>query len=90
MNDNFVTEITPYLRRFANISKKIKDSIEQKLDLRKKYADDKNRSVTRCASSDKVWVNSHTVSNKKENGKVRLTRHDGSFIIMTSAAAKEL
>ncbi|KAF8785780.1 Transposon Tf2-9 polyprotein like [Argiope bruennichi] len=34
-NDNFVAEITPYLKRFARLTAEIKDHVEQKQDKRK-------------------------------------------------------
>ncbi|KAF8773655.1 hypothetical protein HNY73_016295 [Argiope bruennichi] len=38
-NDNFVPEITPYLKRFARLTAEIKDHVEQKQDKRKAYYD---------------------------------------------------
>ncbi|GFT29986.1 gag-Pol polyprotein [Trichonephila clavipes] len=38
-NDNFVAEITPYLKRFATITEDIRERIEAKQDQRKKQYD---------------------------------------------------
>ncbi|KAF8794912.1 Transposon Tf2-6 polyprotein like [Argiope bruennichi] len=38
-NDNFVAEITPYLKRFARLTAKIEDHVEEKQDKRKVYYD---------------------------------------------------
>lgn len=83
-NDNFVAEITPYLRKFAKVSKVIKDRVEQKQDQRKKYADQKRRSAPQYAPGDKVWVTSHPVSNKGKKRTAKFAaRRDGPFIIVT-------
>ncbi|GFU02851.1 transposon Ty3-I Gag-Pol polyprotein [Trichonephila clavipes] len=54
-NDNFVAEITPYLKRFATITKDIRERIETKQDQRKKQYD-KNRRPVYYSPGDKVWV----------------------------------
>ncbi|GFU14358.1 retrovirus-related Pol polyprotein from transposon 412 [Trichonephila clavipes] len=40
-NDNFVPEITPYLKKFAKFSTQIREVVEQQQDSRKFYADKK-------------------------------------------------
>ncbi|GFX09641.1 gypsy retrotransposon integrase-like protein 1 [Trichonephila clavipes] len=54
-NDNFVAEITPYLKRFATITEDIRERIETKQDRRKKQYD-KNRRPVYYSPGDKVWV----------------------------------
>ncbi|GFX68480.1 transposon Ty3-I Gag-Pol polyprotein [Trichonephila clavipes] len=44
-NDNFVAEITPYLKRFATITKYIRERIETKQDQRNKQYDKNHRPV---------------------------------------------
>ncbi|GFV98197.1 retrovirus-related Pol polyprotein from transposon 17.6 [Trichonephila clavipes] len=44
-NDNFVTEITPYLKRLATITEDIRERIETKQDQRKKQYDKNRRPV---------------------------------------------
>jgi len=83
-NDNFVAEITPYLRKFANISKEVKDIVEQKQDQRKKYADQERRISPQYAPGDRVWVNLHTHSNKAKKITSKFApRRDGPYIILT-------
>ncbi|GFW19191.1 gag-Pol polyprotein [Trichonephila clavipes] len=43
-NDNFVAEITPYLKRFATITEDIRERIETKQDQRKNSAKNKKTS----------------------------------------------
>ncbi|GFU76759.1 hypothetical protein TNCV_4466971 [Trichonephila clavipes] len=38
-NDNFVPEITPYLKKFAKFSTQIREVVEEQQDSRKFYAD---------------------------------------------------
>ncbi|GFV75357.1 gypsy retrotransposon integrase-like protein 1 [Trichonephila clavipes] len=52
-NDNFVAEITPYLKRFATITEDIRERIETKQDQRKKQYD-KNRRPVYYSPGDKV------------------------------------
>ncbi|GFW06160.1 hypothetical protein TNCV_36361 [Trichonephila clavipes] len=51
-NDNFVAEITPYLKRFATITENIRERIETKQDQRKKQYD-KNRRPVYYSPGDK-------------------------------------
>ncbi|GFW04278.1 retrovirus-related Pol polyprotein from transposon 412 [Trichonephila clavipes] len=44
-NDNFVAEITPYLKRFSTITEDIRERIETKQDQRKKQYDKNHRPV---------------------------------------------
>ncbi|GBM18644.1 Gypsy retrotransposon integrase-like protein 1 [Araneus ventricosus] len=62
-NDNFVPEITPYLKRFATVTD-IRDRIEMKQDQRKKYYY-KNRRKVYYSPGDKVWITLHPISNAK-------------------------
>ncbi|GFW41431.1 retrovirus-related Pol polyprotein from transposon 412 [Trichonephila clavipes] len=52
-NDNFVAEITPYLKRFATITEDIRERIETKQDQRKKQYD-KNRRPVYYSPGDKL------------------------------------
>ncbi|GFX34620.1 transposon Tf2-11 polyprotein [Trichonephila clavipes] len=52
-NDNFVAEITPYLKRFATITEDIRERIETKQDQRKMQYD-KNRRPVYYSPGDKV------------------------------------
>ncbi|GFX77045.1 hypothetical protein TNCV_1072451 [Trichonephila clavipes] len=54
-NDNFVAEITPYLKRFATITEDIRERIETKQDQRKKQYD-KNRRPVYYSPGDKLYI----------------------------------
>ncbi|XP_035233310.1 uncharacterized protein LOC118205130, partial [Stegodyphus dumicola] len=82
-NDNFVPEITPYLKRFATITKDIRESIEIKQDQRKKQYDKGRRQVF-YSPGDKVWVNFHPVSNAKNKKTSKfIPKRDGPYLVMT-------
>ncbi|GFT76598.1 hypothetical protein TNCV_3678341 [Trichonephila clavipes] len=44
-NDNFVPEITPYLKKFAKFSTQIREVVEEQQDSRKFYADKKRKAA---------------------------------------------
>ncbi|GFS87162.1 pro-Pol polyprotein [Trichonephila clavipes] len=44
-NDNFVPEITPYLKKFAKFSTQIREVVEEQQDSRKFYADKKGKAA---------------------------------------------
>ncbi|GFW52277.1 gag-Pol polyprotein [Trichonephila clavipes] len=82
-NDNFVAEITSYLKRFSTITEDIRERIETKQDQRKKQYD-KNRRPVYYSPGDKVWVTLHPISNakNKKTSKFMLKR-DGPYLILT-------
>ncbi|KAJ8934575.1 hypothetical protein NQ314_013274 [Rhamnusium bicolor] len=65
-SDNFVLQITPYLRTLATTLSQARDTHEHQQDIRKKYADSKRRDVT-YKLSDLVLVNTHVLSKAKAN-----------------------
>ncbi|GFX40575.1 retrovirus-related Pol polyprotein from transposon 17.6 [Trichonephila clavipes] len=78
-NDNFVGEITPYLKRFATITEDIRERIETKLDQRKKQYD-KNRHPVYYSPGDKVWVTLHPISNAKNKKTSKfMPKRDGPY-----------
>ncbi|KAF8795000.1 hypothetical protein HNY73_002902 [Argiope bruennichi] len=82
-NDNFVPEITPYLKRFANTMNELRERIEMKQDRRKIFYD-KNRNQVFYSPGDKVWVTSHPISNKfKRKTSKFAPRRDGPYIILS-------
>ncbi|GBM01089.1 hypothetical protein AVEN_136640-1 [Araneus ventricosus] len=83
-NDNFVAEITPYLKRFARLSAEIKDHVEQKQDKRKTYYDRRRRQAF-YKSGDEVWVTLHPIS-KSQNKKSRkfMPKREGHYILLAS------
>ena len=82
-NDNFVPEITPYLKRLAETSKTIRERVEMKQD-RQKYYYDKKRRQAYFSPGEKVWVNSHPLSSaaKKKTSKF-MPKRDGPYLILT-------
>ncbi|KAF8785925.1 Retrovirus-related Pol polyprotein like [Argiope bruennichi] len=83
-NDNFVAEITPYLKRFARLTTEIKDHAEQKQDKRKAYYDHRRRQVF-YKPGDLVWVTLHPVS-KSQNKKSRkfMPKREGPYLVVTN------
>ncbi|GFW41769.1 integrase catalytic domain-containing protein [Trichonephila clavipes] len=62
-NENFVPEITPYLKRLARISSEVRERIEEKQDQRKTFYDKRHRPGSLYHPGDKVWVTLHHLSN---------------------------
>ncbi|GFW24939.1 transposon Tf2-11 polyprotein [Trichonephila clavipes] len=82
-NDNFVAEITPYLKRFATITEDIRERIETKQDQRKKQYD-KNRRPVYYSPGDKVWVTLHPISSAKNKKASKfMPKRDGPYLILT-------
>ncbi|GFS75294.1 transposon Tf2-9 polyprotein [Trichonephila clavipes] len=82
-NDNFVAEITPYLKRFATITEDIRERIETKQDQRKKQYD-KNRRPVYFSLGDKVWVTLHPISSAKNKKTSKfMPKRDGPYLILT-------
>ncbi|GFX55380.1 gag-Pol polyprotein [Trichonephila clavipes] len=82
-NDNFVAEITPYLKRFATSTEDIRERIETKQDQRKKQYD-KIRHPVYYSTGDKVWVTLHPISNaKNKKTSMFMPKRDGSFLILS-------
>ncbi|GFX22009.1 retrovirus-related Pol polyprotein from transposon 412 [Trichonephila clavipes] len=82
-NDNFVAEITPYLKQFATITEDIRERIETKQDQRKKQYD-KNRRPVYYSPGDKVWVTLHPISSAKNKKTSKfMPKRDGPYLILT-------
>ena len=56
-NKNFISEITPYLKKFAKFSKQVKEHMEILQDKTKKQADKKFQKALHLNIGDKTWVN---------------------------------
>ena len=86
-NDNFVAEITLYLRKFAKLSTEIKDLVESKQDKRKEFADKRRRNAPRYTPGDKVWVTTHPISSKSKDRSAKFApRRDGPYVIITQCS----
>ncbi|GFY18127.1 retrovirus-related Pol polyprotein from transposon 412 [Trichonephila clavipes] len=64
-NDNFVPEITPYLKKFAKFSTQIREVVEEQQDSRKFYTDKKRKAAPTYQPGEHVFVASHPLSRKK-------------------------
>ncbi|GFU87869.1 transposon Tf2-9 polyprotein [Trichonephila clavipes] len=80
-NDNFVPEITPYFKRFANSILDVKDTVEQKQDCQKENFD-RRRSRKYYKPGDKVWMTIHPINRNNKSRKFMPLR-EGSYLILT-------
>ncbi|GFV02336.1 transposon Tf2-11 polyprotein, partial [Trichonephila clavipes] len=77
-NDNFVPEITPYLKKFAKFSTQIREVVEEQQDSRKFYADKKRRAAPTYQPGEHVFVASHPLSSAAQGRSAKLMpRRDG-------------
>ncbi|GFU94657.1 hypothetical protein TNCV_732931 [Trichonephila clavipes] len=82
-NDNFVSEITLYLKQFVTITEDIRERTETKQDQRKKQYD-KNRCPVYYSPGDKVWVTLHPISSAKNKKTSKfMPKCDGPYLILT-------
>ncbi|GFX17737.1 retrovirus-related Pol polyprotein from transposon 412 [Trichonephila clavipes] len=83
-NDNFVPEITPYLKKFANFSTQIREVVEEEQDSRKFYADKKRKAAPTYQPGEHVFVASHPLSKAAQGRSAKLMpRRDGPYVILT-------
>ncbi|GBM95588.1 Transposon Tf2-9 polyprotein, partial [Araneus ventricosus] len=83
-NDNFVAEITPYLKHFARLTPQIRERVVQKQDQRKKYFD-KNRRPIYYQPGDKVWVTLHPKSSRSDKrSKKFYPKREGPCLVVTN------
>nr|XP_042902682.1 uncharacterized protein LOC122270203 [Parasteatoda tepidariorum] len=79
-NDNFVPEITPYLRKFSSILLTVGDNVEKSQDRHKTYFDSKRPTY---AVGSKVWVTLHPLSNAKKGITAKFVpKRDGPYLII--------
>ncbi|GBM88288.1 hypothetical protein AVEN_107833-1 [Araneus ventricosus] len=60
-NNNFVAEITAYLKRFARLTAEIRDNVDQNQDKRRMYYDRRRRQAF-YKPGDQVWATLHPIS----------------------------
>ncbi|GFX71004.1 integrase catalytic domain-containing protein [Trichonephila clavipes] len=83
-NENFVPEITSYLKRMARISYEIHERIEKKQDQRKTFYDKRHCPGPLYHPGDKVWVTLHPLSNASQKKTAKfMPKGDGPYIIVT-------
>ncbi|GFV88063.1 uncharacterized protein TNCV_3242131 [Trichonephila clavipes] len=82
--DNFVPEITPYLKKFAKFSTQIREVVEEQQDSRKFYAYKKRKTAPAYQPGEHVFVASHPLSNAAQGSSAKLMpRRDGPYVILT-------
>ncbi|GFY20530.1 retrovirus-related Pol polyprotein from transposon 412 [Trichonephila clavipes] len=81
--DNFVPEITPYLKKFAKFSTQIREVIEEQEYSRKIYADKKRNAVSTYQPGEHVFVASHPLSIAAQGIRKLMPRRDGPYVILT-------
>ncbi|GFW72032.1 piggyBac transposable element-derived protein 4 [Trichonephila clavipes] len=83
-NDNFVPEISPYLKKFAKFSTQIREVVEEQHDSRKFYADKMRKAAPTYQPGEHVFVASHPLSNAAQESSAKLmSRRDGPYVILT-------
>ncbi|GFW54762.1 retrovirus-related Pol polyprotein from transposon 412 [Trichonephila clavipes] len=83
-NDNFVPEITPYLKKFAKFSAQIREVVGELQDSRKFYADKKRKAAPTYEPGEHVFVASHPLSSAAQGRRAKLMpRTDGPYVILT-------
>ncbi|GFX01866.1 uncharacterized protein TNCV_370551 [Trichonephila clavipes] len=83
-NDNFVPEITPYLKKFAKFSTQIREVVEKQQDSRKFYADKKRKATLTYQPGEHVFVASHPLSKTAQGRSAKLMpRRDDPYVILT-------
>ncbi|GFW41409.1 transposon Tf2-8 polyprotein [Trichonephila clavipes] len=83
-NDDFVPEITPYLKKFAKYSTQIREVVEELQDSRKFYADKKRKAAPTYQPGEHVFVASYPLSNAAQGRSAKLMPcRDGPYVILT-------
>ncbi|GFU82317.1 uncharacterized protein TNCV_3195891 [Trichonephila clavipes] len=83
-SDNFVPEITPYLRNFAKFSTQTREVVEKQQDSRKFYADKKRKAAPAYQTGEHVFVASYLLSNATQGRSAKLMpRRDSPYVILT-------
>ncbi|GFW00589.1 integrase catalytic domain-containing protein [Trichonephila clavipes] len=83
-NDNFVPEITPYLKKFSKFSTQIREVVEEQQDSRKFYADKKRKPAPTYQPGEHVFVASHPLSNTAQGRSAKLSLRDFNTKIIIS------
>ncbi|XP_026745532.1 uncharacterized protein LOC113506895 [Trichoplusia ni] len=80
--ETYVPQVTPYLSRFVDSLKDIRDRVERRQDLRKEYADSSRRPAPTFQVGDQVLLTTHSLSNAPK-GLTRkfMPQRDGPYAI---------
>lgn len=80
--ENFVPQITPYLRKFTNNFSAIRERVENQQDKTKEHADQSRRPADTFQVGDLVLLKSHVLSNAAKNVTAKFApRRDGPYRI---------
>lgn len=81
--ENFIPQITPYLRKIADTWKEATVLNKERQDNRKEYADRKHRDLEPYKVGDRVWVDTHILSNtSKQMTSKFVPKRDGPYAIL--------
>lgn len=80
--ENFVPQITPYLRNFGHILQRVRYRVEEQQDARKEVADKQRRPAPSFKVGDLVLVDSHALSNTAKGFTSKFApRRNGPFVV---------
>lgn len=81
--DNFVPQITPYLKRFVNSFIAVRERVEAQQDRRKECADKSTRPGEVFEVGDQVLLKSHVLSNAAKNITSKFVpKRDGPYVVV--------
>ncbi|GBN40477.1 hypothetical protein AVEN_3763-1 [Araneus ventricosus] len=84
LKDTFVSEITPYLKRFSKFMAEAKEVAEMQQDLCKECGHRKRRKAPNYFPGDRVFVITHHLSNASKGHTTKfMPKRDGPYIILT-------
>ncbi|GFR23164.1 uncharacterized protein TNCT_290111 [Trichonephila clavata] len=89
-NDNFVPEITPYLKKFEKFSTQIREVVEGQQDNRKFYADKKRKAAPTYQPGEHVFVASHRLSNAAQGRSAKLMPRRDVILTQRSPSSYEI
>ena len=85
--DNFVPQITPYLKKFVNSLISVRERVEAQQDQRKDCADKTKRPAEVFEVGDQVLLKSHVLSNASKNISAKfIPKRDGPYVIAKRAS----
>lgn len=83
LGENFVSEITPYLLKIADIMKDVRETHEEQQDHAKRYADLKRVPAPTYRPGDLVLVRTHVLSNAASGVTSKLSpKRDGPYEVL--------
>lgn len=85
--DNFVPQITPYLKKFVDSLISVKERVESQQDRRKECADKSKRPAEVFEVGDQVLLKSHVLSSASKNVTSKFVpKRDGPYVIAKRAS----